>query len=272
MTNTTSNEIINFNLERSIETLNDKYKEWRSYVENGENVLYSLLGECLEFHNFLVCDSEYQSAFKGMCRFSWHKNTGLTTLIAKTVFGVKNKQTYTYIKALDAALAKGVGADGAISMEQWLKENGGVSGVIRGDGNNSKAEIERAYRIRVAQEAERFGLKDKHGSLLSTDLANMIEHGSTDVVLLAQVDRKTGEFKVKWLSEEVGIRNKLWEIRGEAIMKTDAYRQNKDAYIQSIREKNADVAAKICEAFSKITSLKKIEQGVGNISKVCVEA
>jgi hypothetical protein len=93
-----------------------------------------------------------------------------------------------------------------------------------------------------------------------------------DVVLLAQVDRNTGEFKVKWLSEEESIRNKLWETRGEAIMMTDAYRRNKDAYIQSIREKNADVAAKICEAFSKITSLKKIEQGVTNISKVCVEA
>lgn len=272
MTSTNSNEVINFNLENAIAILNDKHRAWRAHVENGENILYTLLEECLDFHNFLVRESDYQSAFKGMCRFSWHKNTGLTTLIAKTVFGAKNKQTYTYIKALDAALAKGVGADGAISMEQWLKENGGVSGVIRNDGGNSKAEIERAYRIRIAQEAERFGLKDKYGSLFSTDLANMIEHGSTDVVLLAQVDRKTGEFKVKWLSEEASVRNKLWETRGEAIMTTDAYRRNKDAYIQSIREKNADVAAKICEAFSKITSLKKIEQGVGNISKVCVEA
>jgi hypothetical protein len=266
-----SQEVINFNIKNAIEILNDQYNVWRNHVENGENVLYSLLDGCLDFHNFLVRDSEYQSAFKGMCRFSWHKNTGLTTLIAKTVFGVKNKQTYTYIKALDTALAKGVGADGAISMEQWLKENGGVSGVIRSDGGNSKAEIERAYRIRVAQEAERFGLKEKHGSLFSTDLANMIEHGSTDVVLLAQVDRKTGEFKVKWLSEEASIRNKLWETRGEAIMTTDAYRRNKDAYIEGIRQNNADVAAKICEAFSKITSIKKIERGVTNISKVCVE-
>lgn len=272
MTNTNSNEVINFNLENAIAVLNDKHKAWRAHVENGENILYALLEECLEFHNFLVRESDYQSAFKGMCRFSWHKNTGLTTLIAKTVFGVKNKQTYTYIKALDAALAKGVGADGAISMEQWLKENGGVSGVIRGDGNNSKADIERAYRIRIAQEAERFGLKDKYGSFVSKELAQEIEHGSSDVVLLAKVDRNTGEFTVKWVSEEHAIRNKLWEIRGESMMKTDAYRRNKDAYIQSIREKNADAAAKICEAFSKITSLKKIEQGVTNISKVCVEA
>lgn len=271
MTDNNSNEIINFNLERAIEILNDKHKVWRAHVDSGENILYSLLGECLEFHNFLVRESDYQSAFKGMCRFSWHKNTGLTTLIAKTVFGAKNKQTYTYIKALDAALAKGVGSDGAISMEQWLKENGGVSGVVRGDGGNSKAEIERTYRIRIAQEAERFGLKDKFGSFVSKELAQEIEHGSRDVVLLTEVDPNTGEFRVKWLSEEIGIRNKLWEIRGEAMMTTDAYRRNKDAYIESIREKNAEAAAKICEAFSKISSLKKIEQGAANISKVCVE-
>lgn len=272
MTNTNSQEVINFNIEKAISILNDKHKAWRAHVESGENILYSLLEECLDFHNFLVRESDYQSAFKGMCRFSWHKNTGLTTLIAKTVFGVKNKQTYTYIKALDTALAKGVGADGAISMEQWLKENGGVSGVIRGDGGNSKAEIERAYRIRIAQEAERFGFKDKYGAFVSKELVQEIEHGSSDVVLLAKVDRSTGEFTVKWLSEEHAIRNKLWEVRGESMMMTEAYRRNKDAYIQSIREKDADVAAKICEAFSKITSLKKIEQGAGAISKVCVEA
>ncbi|MEY4471765.1 MAG: hypothetical protein RL671_69 [Pseudomonadota bacterium] len=266
-----SNEVIKFNIEHTLNGLNEQYNNWRKHVQQGDGMLYTLLGACLDFHNFLVREADYQSAFKGFCNFSWHKNTGLTTLIAKMVFGAKNKQTYTYIKALDAALAKGIGSNGAIGMEQWLKENGGINGVIRVDGGNSKAEVERNYRIRIAQEAEKFELKDKFGSLFSADLAGMIEHGSTDVVLLAQVDRKTGEFKVKWLSEEVSIRNKLWEIRGEAIMTTDAYRRNKDAYIESIREKNAEAAAKICEAFSKITSIKKIEQGVANISKVCVE-
>lgn len=266
-----SNEVIKFNIEHTLNGLNEQYNNWRKHVQQGDGMLYTLLSACLDFHNFLVREADYQSVFKGFCNFSWHKNTGLTTLIAKMVFGAKNKQTYTYIKALDAALAKGIGSNGAMGMEQWLKENGGINGVIRVDDGNSKAEVERNYRIRIAQEAEKFGLKDKYGSLFSADLAGMIEHGSTDVVLLAEVDRKTGEFKVKWLSEEVSIRNKLWETRGEAIMTTDAYRRNKDAYIESIREKNAEVAAKICEAFSKITSIKKIEQGVANISKVCVE-
>ena len=271
MTDSNSNEVIKFNLEHTLDGLRENYGLWRKHVEHGDSILYALLGACLEFHNFLVREADYQSVFKGLCSFSWHKNTGLTTLIAKMVFGAKNKQTYTYIKALDAALAKGIGSNGAMGMEQWLKENGGINGVIRVEGGNSKAEIERAYRIRIAQEAEKFGLEDKYGSLFSADLAGMIEHGSTDVVLLAQVDRKTGEFKVKWLSEEVSIRNKLWETRGEAIMTTDAYRRNKDAYIESIRQKNADAAAKICEAFSKITSIKNIERGAANISKVCVE-
>ena len=271
MNDNNSNEIINFNLKHALEILNDKHKVWREYAENGENILYSLISECLEFHNFLVRESEYQSAFKGMCHFSWHKNTGLTTLIAKMVFGAKNKQTYTYIKALDAALAKGIGTAGAVGMEQWLKENGGINGVIRVDGNKSKAEVERNYRVRIAQEAEKFGLKDKYGAFVSMDLVGEIEHGSNDVVLLASVDRKTGEFTVKWLSEEHGLRDKLWEMRGESLMMTDAYRRNKDAYIEGIRQKNADVAAKICDAFSKITSLKKIEQGAASISKVCVE-
>jgi len=271
MTDINSNEVIKFNLEHTLDGLRENYGLWRKHVEHGDSILYALLGACLEFHNFLVREADYQSVFKGLCSFSWHKNTGLTTLIAKMVFGAKNKQTYTYIKALDAALAKGIGTAGAMGMEQWLKENGGVSGVIRVDDGNSKAEVERNYRIRIAQNAEQFGLKDKHGSFFSADLANMIEHGSTDVVLLAKVDRNTGEFTVKWLTEEIGIRDKLWEIRGEAIMTTDAYRRNKDAYIEGIRQKNADAAAKICEAFSKITSIKKIERGAANISKVCVE-
>ena len=266
-----SNEVIKFNIEHTLDGLRENYGHWRKHVEKGDSILYALLGACLEFHNFLVREADYQSVFKGLCSFSWHKNTGLTTLIAKMVFGAKNKQTYTYIKALDAAIAKGIGSNGAIGMEQWLKENGGINGVIRKDGEGSKAEIERVYRIRIAQNADQFGLKDKYGSFVSKELMSEIEHGSSDVVLLAEVDRNTGEFSVKWLSEEHGIRNKLWEIRGESMMATEAYRRNKDAYIESIREKNAEAAAKICEAFSKITSIKKIEQGVANISKVCVE-
>jgi hypothetical protein len=178
-----SNELIKFNLENTLEGLRENYVTWCKHVEKGESILYALLGTCLDFHNFLVREADYQSAFKGLCSFSWHKNTGLTTLIAKMVFGATNKQAYTYVKALDAALAKGIGSNGAIGMEQWLKENGGINGVIRVDGGNSKSEIERAYRIRIAQNAEQFGLKDKHGSFFSADLANMIEHGSTDVVL-----------------------------------------------------------------------------------------
>jgi hypothetical protein len=266
-----SNEVIKFNIEHTLNGLNEQYNNWRKHVQQGDGMLYALLSACLDFHNFLVREADYQSVFKGFCNFSWHKNTGLTTLIAKTVFGAKNKQTYAYIKALDAALAKGIGAAGAMGMEQWLKENGGVSGVIRSESGKSKSDIERTYRIRIGQNAEQFGLKDKHGSFFSADLANMIQHGSTDVVLLAKVDRSTGEFTVKWLTEEIGIRDKLWETRGEAIMTTDAYRRNKDAYIEGIRQKNADAAAKICEAFNKITSIKKIEKGTSNISKVCVE-
>jgi hypothetical protein len=272
MTNNISNEVIKFNVEKEINGLQEVYAKLNKHVKQGDRMLYELLAACLEFHNFLVRDQDHQSVFKGLCRFSWHKNTGLTTLIGKTVFGVGNKQTYMYIKALDKALAKGIGTTGAIGMEQWLKENGGVAGVIKNGSGSSKAEVERNYRVRVALDSEMFGLKDKYHSFVLPDLASQIEHGSTDVVLLAKVDSKTGEFKIKWLSEEVGIRNKLWEIRGEAIMTTDAYRRHKDAYIERIRARNAETAAKICEAFSKITSIKKIEQGAANISKVCVEA
>ena len=272
MTKNIPNEVIKFNVENKITGLQEIYENWVKHVDKGDGMLYTLLGACLDFHNFLVRESDCQSVFKGLCRFSWHKNTGLTTLIAKTVFGVSNKQTYMYIKALDKALAKGIGAEGAIGMEQWLKENGGVSGVIRNNSGNSKAEIERDYRIRIAQDSEKFGLMDKHASFVSPELASMIEHGSSDVVVLANVDRKTGQFTVKWLSEQDNIRNMLWELRGEAIMTTEAYRRNKDAYIESIRAKNEEIAAKITEALSKITSIKKIEQGVANINKVCVEA
>lgn len=266
-----SNEIIKFDIGKVLNNLSEQYDDWVKHVKHGDNMLYDILSGCLDFHNFLVREADYQSVFKGLCKFSWHKNTGLTTLVAKVVFGANNKQVYTYIKALDAALAQGIGTEGAVGMAHWLKENGGVSGVIGKDAGSSKAKIEREYCIRIAQNAEQFGLADKHGSFVSMGLANMIEHGSTDVVLLANVDRNTGEFKVKWLTEEVEIRDKLWEIRGAAIMTTPAYERHKDTYIEGIRQKNAVAADKICEALSKITSLKKIKQGNANIGKVCVE-
>lgn len=267
-----ANEVIKYNIERALNLLSEQYADWVVHVKQGENILYALLSGCLDFHNFLVRESDYQSVFKGLCTFSWHKNTGLTTLVAKMVFGSDNKQVYTYIKALDAALAKGIGAEGAMGMEQWLKENGGVSGVIRKVSGSSKTQIEREYRIRIAQNAEIFGFKDKYGSFVSKELANEIEHGSTDVALLATVDRKTGEFTVKWLSEEFGVREKLWEIRGESMMASDTYRRNKNAYIDIIREKNADMAEKITNALTTITSVKKIDKCVSNLSKVCIEA
>lgn len=266
-----ANEVIKFNVEHALSILSDQYGDWLKHVNQGDNMLYALLSGCLDFHNFLVREADYQSVFKGLCNFSWHRNTGLTTLVAKMVFGADNKQVYTYIKALDAALAKGIGAEGAIGMEQWLKENGGVSGVVRKGAGSSKALIEREYRIHVAQRAEQFGLKDKYGSFVSMELANEIEHGSSDVVLLAEIDRKTGAFTVKWLSEEYGLRNKLWELRGEAMMMTEAYHRNKNAYIEGIRKHNAEIAEKICNTLSTVTSVKKIEKGVANISKVCLE-
>ena len=100
-----SNDVIKFNIEHTLDGLRENYGHWRKHIEKGDSILYALLGACLEFHTFLVREADYQSVFKGLCSFSWHKNTGLTTLIAKMVFGAKNKQTYTYIKALDAALA-----------------------------------------------------------------------------------------------------------------------------------------------------------------------
>jgi len=267
-----STEVITYEVKQTITALDASYKAWLEHVKTGEGMLYSLLEECLTFHNFLLTNDEHQTAFKGFCRFNWHKSTPLMTLVAKQVFGHKNKQVYDYIKALNAAFAQGIGADGAMGLAQWLKENGGISGVISANKKPTKAEIERSFRIHVAGNAEQFGLVDRLSSFTSMEMAAAIEHGSGDIVILATVDRHTGKFQPKLISEDVPLRNKLWELRGEAIMETSEYHRNKDAFLEKLRQKNAVTAAKVANAFNKINSPKKTEEHVALISKVCVNA
>ncbi len=265
-----STEVITYEVKETITSLDARYKEWLDHVKAGEGMLYNLLEACLSFHNFLLANDEHQTAFKGLCLFNWHKSTSLMTLVAKQVFGPQNKQVYDYIKALNAAFAKGIGADDAMGMAQWLKENGGISGVISATKKPTKAEIERGFRIHVANNAEQFGLVDRLGSFTCAEMAAAIEHGSGDVVILATVNRQTGEFQPKLISEHVPLRNKLWELRGEAIMETEAYHRTKDAFLAKIRQKNAVYAAEVVNAFKKISSPKKTEEQIGIISKVCV--
>lgn len=165
-----------------------------------------------------------------------------------------------------------IGADGKMGMAQWLKENGGISGVNSTGSSATKAEIERKFRIHVAGKAEQFGLVDRLGSFTSMEMAAAIEHGSGDIVILATVDRKTGKFQPKLISEDVSLREKLWEMRGAAIMETSEYHRNKDTFLEELRQKNAITAAKVANAFKKISSPKKTEEHVALIGKVCVNA
>ena len=265
-----TNEMINHEIREKVSHLSDEYKSLTDHNAIGEQKLYKLLEACLEFHYFLVSDSAYQSAFKGMCEFRWHKNTSLTTLIAKAVFG-ENKQVYSYIKALDLALAKRVGVDGSAGMAQWLKQSGGVSGVTKVRVDGSKAKAERDFRIFVGQNIEIFGLKDKNLAFNCKDLSDHVEHGSQEVAILAKVDTKTGDFNALLLIEEESVMKILWEKRGEGIMTTDAYHRNKDNYLRNLRKTNARYASEVADAMSRITTLKKIAESNIDITKFSEE-
>ncbi len=267
-----SKEVITHNVKQAVDLLTQQYSEWVAHVKAGDGLLYELLEGCLEFHNFLVSKDDYQVAFKGLCLFNWHRSTPLVVLVAKQVFGSRNKQVYDYIKALNAALAKGVGANGGIGMAQWLKENGGISGVVKANGNVSKAQIEREFRIHVAYNAAKFGLKDRLGSFICKEMAAGIVNASQDVVILATVDRKTGEFTPMLLCEDLGIRRTLWEMRGDAIMATPEYHRAKDTYLSDLAKKNAKTAAEVMNAFKKVPSAKKVQEQLDVISKVCEPA
>lgn len=250
--------------------MDNSYKEWLEHTRTGDGMLYNILEGCLNFHNFLLMNDEHQTAFKGICRFNWHKSTSLLTLVAKQVFGSHNKQVYGYIKALNAALAQGIGTDGTVGMAQWLKQNGGVAGVVRATDKQSKAEIERSYRIHVARNGKEFGLLDRISSFNSPQMAAAIEHGSGDVVILATVNRATGDFQPKFMTEYLPIRHKLWEMYGEAIMSTPNYHKKKDAFIGKIREANSVRAAEIEIAFKKVVPPKKVEEHTTIINNLCV--
>lgn len=227
-------EVISHEVKETVGKLDQTYSDWVAHKKQGDFLLYDLLEKSLNFHNFLIANEEHQAAFKALCTFNWHKTTSLVTLIAKKIFGPKNKQVYDYVNALNAALKNGIGVNSSIGMAQWLKDNGGISGVTRNGPKASKPNVERQYRIQVGQNASEFGLKPKLGSFKNEKLVKLIEHGSNHVAILAKVDKNTGEFFPLMLSEQISICDELWKIYGEIIMRDPVYEKKKVEYISKI--------------------------------------
>jgi len=124
---------------RTLNSLISKRKKWEEHQKIADNMLYHLLEETLSFYRFLKRDEKYEEAFKDICPVRYGKRTKLSQILVESVFG-KGKKTYAYTKAIVKAFDE-LEEDEGMGMYQWLVNNGGVDGVIRGvRGVNKQAD------------------------------------------------------------------------------------------------------------------------------------
>lgn len=246
---TMSNEMLTIEVEKTLNELQKKHAEWDKQQRYADTLLYTLLEGCLDFYYFMRTDERYETAFKAVCGFKWNSNTTLATLITKSVFDAKAKKAYAYAKAITAAINNNVGTDGNVGMAQWLKENGGVNGVIREKSGDSKAKAERDYKILVGKNVERFGAKKRYGDIASPELAELMKE---ECLLLVVPDKENGKLVIKWFSYTDKLRDGMYEELGEVMMERDIYRQKRAEVMDELKKEGDEATEKVLDALNSV--------------------
>ncbi|WP_157809151.1 hypothetical protein [Spiribacter roseus] len=247
-----SNEILTTKVQETLNELQSKHAEWDKQQRYADTLLYTLLEGCLDFYYFLRKDERFESAFKGMCGFKWNSSTTLASLITKSVFGAKAKKGYAYAKALIAAVDNGVGVSGAVGMAQWLKENGGVNGVIRDKAADAAAKAERDYKVWVGKNYERFGVRSKFEPIDAPQIVEMID--DEEFLLLVQRDTQTGKLIPKWYTDAEALREGIYIERGEALMEQSVYFEKRAEVIAELEREEDEATEKVLEALTAVKS------------------
>lgn len=229
MTNV-NNTNANTRIADALAQLHTTYTEWMRLQQLTENKLYKLMNGCLQLCYLAKSTDAHMSAFKKQCAFKWGRNTKLTVMVAKRVFGEDNKQAHSYAKALEIAIEEKVGTEGEIDMITWLRSNGGISGVVRGTGSKvSKRkniiELEREHTIRVGRDAEKYGKGAKYKFDVSEKFMEALR--TDDVLLLCRVDRKSKQLAVYAIDENSDATDKYYEQLGESVIESEAYTKYK---------------------------------------------
>lgn len=241
------NAAIKFEIENALEKLHKVHKEWTDLQQLTEKKLYTLLDGCLQLCYLAMSTDEHMSAFKGCCGFKWGRNTKLSVLVAKAVFGADAKQVHSYAKLLEIAIEQKVGKDGNDGMIKWLRDNGGISGITRGgsktdnisSGNANFIELERMRTISIGRNFEDYGVSARYKFAVSE---KYLEHFEVnEVVLLCKIDRKNSELAVYWADESADTIDKYYEQIGEEVKNSAEYKRR--AYEKYAERKELEAAA-----------------------------
>ena len=247
-----TNEMLTIEVEKTLTDLQNKHAEWDKQQRYADTLLYTLLEGCLDFYYFVRKDDRYESAFKSVCDFKWNGRTTLATLITKAVFGAKAKKGYAYAKALAEAVRSEVGLNGNVGMAQWLKENGGVNGVIRNEKGESKAQAERDYQILVGKNSERFGVKSKVAPIHAPQLAEVI--GDEECVMLVERNGDTDELIVKWMTNSDAIKDSMYEGLGKLTMGKEVYREKRADVMAELEQEGDEATQEVLKALNAVKS------------------
>ncbi|SDU21734.1 hypothetical protein SAMN05216296_2460 [Pseudomonas pohangensis] len=247
-------------IQKTLTDLKLQHKTWNAQLQTAETSLYNLLDGCLDFYYFLRKSESYESAFKSLCYFKWNSTTKLSTLIAKSVFGEENKQHYAYAKAIQKAIENDIGIAGEVSMQQWLKQNGGVNGVIRTNETAIKENILREHLIEVAKKAHDLGFIPKIAKFKNKQLAEIMS--SRECLLLCVVDEKTGDIALKYISTDENLVKLTYEEFGKFIVRSPKYEEGKQKLHDKLeleRQKaSVEVSSKLGRIGRKNTSTASV--------------
>ncbi|WP_139216060.1 hypothetical protein [Marinobacter sp. DSM 26671] len=180
--------------------LREKHGLWEAQKDRADKVLHRLMGECLSLYR-LCCKSEvYEQALKSCVDFKFGKNTKLTIIISKAIFG-NSKKHYAYAKALDKAIENQVGVDENMTMFDWLQQEGGINGVIRKSKEYDRSKdkefgeyvLDGYYNFDRMKDSLKpsFTFENKH-------ICNIVdEQGRNDCFLYAVVERGGEKVKIQ---------------------------------------------------------------------------
>ena len=242
----------------TLNTLQQAHSKWNEQQRITDNMLYVLIEECVGFYRFIKSDERYETAFKNVCGVTFRHKTSLANVIAKCVFG-KTKQTYAYGKAMLKAVEDNIGAEGEISVLQWLSENGGVNGVIRDGTSDTKAE--REHLIKVAQHYAQYYVERGLASVDVSDyLLNYKElKDGSHCILIGGV--KDGKVHISTFgTSNERIVDDVFADVGKQITYTAEYQRNAVKVTKALEEMDAKAIEEVGKEMDKIQKRLKKEE------------
>ena len=210
------------------------------------------------FYRFVKSDERYETAFKNVCGYTFRHKTSLTNVIAKCVFG-KTKQTYAYGKAMLKAVEDNIGAEGEISVLQWLSENGGVNGVIRDGTSDTKAE--REHLIKVAQHYGQYYVEKGLASVDVSDyLLNYKELKNESMCILIRMVKDEKVHISTFGTSNAKLVMDVYADVGKQITQTAEYQRNAVKVTKAFEDMDAKAIEEVGKEMDKIQKRMKREE------------